>query len=286
MSELQTFLAVVVVIYVLCVIVQALQEVVKWALNTKAKTLESVIKDFMGQHLLTLDQVQDALKKRGLEITALEHFQKDDFRRLLDGIEFTAQQVQMIPGVVGQVNTAAGQVNAAVSQASAAVEQFKDHAAAAYDGFIAKFQQCYTSHNKRWVIGISFVVVLALNASIIKIYEILAVNQTMAQAIAGTAPTIANSGQQSQSGTAGQSQDAANIYSKNREAITNYLKQYPVLLRTSEYPDDLKNEAGLEVLGLVLMGALVSLGAPFWNDVLKGMMGVNNALNSGNQKTQ
>lgn len=279
MSELQTFLAVVVLIYVLCVIVQALQEVVKWALNTKAKTLESVIKDFMGQHLLTLDQVQDALKKRGLEITALEHFQKDDFRRLLDGIEFTAQQVQMIPGVVGQVNAAAGQVNAAV-------EQFKDHAAAAYDGFIAKFQQCYTSHNKRWVIGISFVVVLALNASVIKIYEILAVNQTMAQAIAGTAPTIANSGQPSQNGTAGQSQDAANIYSKNREAITNYLKQYPVLLRTSEYPDDLKNEAGLEVLGLLLMGGLVSLGAPFWNDVLKGMMGVNNALNSGNQKTQ
>ena len=34
------------------------------------------------------------------------------------------------------------------------------------------------------------------------------------------------------------------------------------------------------------MGTLVSLGAPFWNDVLKGMMGVNNALNAGGKKTQ
>jgi len=28
------------------------------------------------------------------------------------------------------------------------------------------------------------------------------------------------------------------------------------------------------------MGVLVSLGAPFWNDVLKGMMGINGALNA------
>jgi hypothetical protein len=35
---------------------------------------------------------------------------------------------------------------------------------------------------------------------------------------------------------------------------------------------------------LFLMGLLVSLGAPFWNDVLKGMMGVNNALNTNGKK--
>jgi|HubBroStandDraft_1064217.scaffolds.fasta_scaffold51449_3 hypothetical protein len=35
--------------------------------------------------------------------------------------------------------------------------------------------------------------------------------------------------------------------------------------------------------GLFIMGALVSLGAPFWSEVLKGATGVNNALN-GNAK--
>jgi hypothetical protein len=36
---------------------------------------------------------------------------------------------------------------------------------------------------------------------------------------------------------------------------------------------------------LLVMGLLVSLGAPFWNDVLKGVMGVNHALNTGRKKT-
>jgi hypothetical protein len=35
------------------------------------------------------------------------------------------------------------------------------------------------------------------------------------------------------------------------------------------------------LFGLVVMGEFVSLGAPFWNDVLKGMMGV---LNGNGQK--
>ena len=39
------------------------------------------------------------------------------------------------------------------------------------------------------------------------------------------------------------------------------------------------------VAGLLLMWVMVSLGALFWNDVLKGMMGVNNALNTNGKKT-
>jgi hypothetical protein len=32
------------------------------------------------------------------------------------------------------------------------------------------------------------------------------------------------------------------------------------------------------------MGVLVSLGAPSWNDILKGMMGINNTLNANTKK--
>lgn len=39
MSEFQTLLALVVLLYVLCVIVQAVQEILKSALDTKAKTM-------------------------------------------------------------------------------------------------------------------------------------------------------------------------------------------------------------------------------------------------------
>jgi hypothetical protein len=262
MSDLQTLLALVVLIYVLCVIVQAVQEITKSVLNTKAKTMAATITKFMGAHL-DLRQVEDALQQRGLDITALERFNKDDFRKLLDGISFTDTQLKQIPAVVATTG--------------ASVEQLKEQIAASYDAALATFQQSYARNNKLWVLGISFAV-LGLNASLIKIYDVLSVDQKMSQAIAGTAVTVANGPAANQN--AGAAQDPAAVYSKNREAIQKDLNDYPVLLRTAKYPDDFK-EPLPELIGLLVMGLLVSLGAPFWNDVLKGANGINTALNTG-----
>lgn len=261
MSELQTFLALVVLIYVLCVIVQGVQEVVKSVLNSKAKVMEQSITEFMGEHL-QLAQVKQAMDVRGLKITALEHFDADDFRKLLDGIQFTKEQLDAIPRVVAAEN--------------ATVVQFKDNIAAAYEGAQAKFQRLYTAYNKRCVIILSFAVVLVLNASVIKIYNLLAINQSMSQAIAGTAATIGNGNQ----GGAAQTQDPNAVYENSRKAIQDQLQKYPVLLRTNKYQEDFKDDPILEIIGLLVMGGLVSLGAPFWNDVLKGVAGLNDALNS------
>lgn len=262
MNILQTLLALVVLIYVLCVIVQFLQEGVKAVLGTKAKTMEKVIGNFMGTSILTPEQVKSALKNRGFETLAvLEQFNKEDFRSLLDTIPFTSDQIKQVPQILGA--------------ADASINQFKDHAEASYDAALAKFQRLYAANNKKWVIGISFAVVLALNASAVKMYEILAIDPAVEQAIAATASSV---GQSNQGGGA-QMLDPE----KTRQAITRELHDYPILLRTMEYPTDVKNAAN--DFGLVLMGLLVSLGAPFWNDVLKGMTGVNNALNTGGQKT-
>src|SRR5580658_5644018 len=95
MTTFQTLLALVVFIFALSVIVQAVQEVIKSLANTKANTMAQMVVKFMGTHL-TLAQVQGALEKRGLDITALENFNKDDFRSLLDGIEFLDPQLQGI----------------------------------------------------------------------------------------------------------------------------------------------------------------------------------------------
>ena len=70
MSLLQTLLALVVLICVLCMVVQFLQEGVKAALLTKAKTMEKVIREFMGNDLLTPEQVEAALKRRGFQSLA------------------------------------------------------------------------------------------------------------------------------------------------------------------------------------------------------------------------
>ena len=283
MSELQTFAAVVVLIYVLCVIVQAVQEFIKSVLDTKATTMEQTVNEFMGAHL-NLDQVKAALQQRGLKITALEHFNKDDFRKLLDGVQFTAEQIANIPQVV--------------AVAAPTLDQFKDSIAASYEGASAKFQRLYTTKNKQIAIVISFAVVLILNASLIRIYEILAENQSLSQAIAATSLTAGQSPQK-----AAQTQDRSKAYDESRAAISGELQKYPILLRTGKYLKDLTGDypgffgsnlkspwkeacATLwELLGLLLMGALVSLGAPFWNDVLKGISGLNNQLNSAGKGT-
>jgi hypothetical protein len=269
MGELQTLLALVVLIYVLCVIVQAVQEIIKSALQTKAKTMASIVTKFMGDHL-DLGQVKSALQQRGLDITALEKFNKDDFRKLLDGIQFTPPQLAQIPNVV--------------ATAGAGVDQLKEQIAASYDAAMASFQQLYAKNNKVWVLAISFAVVLGLNANLIKIYETLSVDQKMSQAISGTATAVANMHPPIQNAGAAQGQTLEAVYSENRKAIQADLKDYPVLLRTFRYGADY--DGPLELVGLLVMGFLVSLGAPFWNDVLKGANGINNALNSGGKSAR
>lgn len=98
MATFQTLLAVVVLIFALSVLVQAVQEVVKSALNTKADVMAKIMTKFIGD-LLTVPQVEGALKVRGLDLTALENFNKDDFRHLLNGIDFSNQALQ---GVIAE----------------------------------------------------------------------------------------------------------------------------------------------------------------------------------------
>jgi hypothetical protein len=279
MGVFQTLTAVVVLIFTLCVIVQAVQEIVKSVLGTKAGAMEKTIMQFMGEHL-TLDQVNKAMAARGLDLAELEHFSKDDFRHLLDGIDLTA------PQVAGLVKTA-----------TATVEDAKNNIAAAYDGARAKFQKAYAKKNKIFALVISFLVVMILNSNLIMIYDQLATDQVMAQAIVGHAgqTVCSKAGLQTQQSGAGPASAAAeknlkDVYTDNRDCISQVLKDYPVLFRWREQGSILlpmylteKGDGGAfrTLLGLLAMALLVSLGAPFWNDVLKGVTGVNNVLNSG-----
>ena len=274
MSTLQTLLALVGLIFVLSVIVQAVQEVFKAVLKTKADTIEKTIIGFMGTHL-RLDQVQKALQPRGLDITALEHFSKDDFRHLLDGIQLDEPQLKDI-----------------IASGTATVDQVKDNIAASYDAARAKFQAAYTKRNKLFAIAFSFVVVLLLDSNLISIYQELAADQVMAQAIAGKAQKATCGAPQQ--GTV-QSDDLDTIYKANRDCIKTTLQEYPILVRWYQVEGSWRpmwwvhgkdwRDPFTAIFGFLVMWGLVSLGAPFWNDVLKGMTGVNNALNMGGTKS-
>ena len=275
MGTLQTLLALVVLIYILCVVVQFMQEGVKALLNTKGETMRKVIQNFMGDKLLQPDQVEAALTNRGLDgLAALEHLNKEDFRKLIDIVPFTQDQLQ------------------ALNEAKVSVDQFKDRAEAAYDAAMAKFRRLYAAKNKQWVIAVSFAVVLALNANLVRIYEELAADQVMSQAIAGTASKLEKTSNQPQGNEGGQApssaEDFVKVYNDNRQAIEGNLREYPILVRWSKWRKDYQGTGAAGALytflGLPVMALLLSLGAPFWNDVLKGVTGINNVLNTSEKK--
>jgi hypothetical protein len=265
MATFQTLLSLVLLIFVLSVVVQALQEWIKAVLDTKATVMAQTIEKFMGTHL-TLAQVQEVLHVRGLNLTALENLNRQDFRHLLNAIPFQEAQLQGI-----------------IAQAGATVDQVRDNIAASYEALRAQFQQEYTRKNKLIVALLSFFVVIVLNANVLILYEQISADQAAQQAIVGKAGKVTAD----QTGTTGnaptQSEDIGAAYSHSRDQINNVLQSYPILIRTSKFSEDFKNHPIGEIAGLLLMGILVSLGAPFWNDVLKGMMGINNALNSNSR---
>jgi hypothetical protein len=263
MSTFQTLLAVVTLIFALCIVVQAVQELIKSALNTKATTMEASLVTFMGNHL-TLQQIKDALQTRGLDVTALEHFDKDDFRHLLDGVDFSKQPLAGI-----------------VADSAATLAQKKDNIAAAYEGLRASFQRAYAAKNKTIAVFISLSAVLALNANVLMMYEELATDQAMTQAIAGQATTIITSQQTASAG--GGSLESS--YQSTRKTISDIVAKYPPIVRDSAYKTDFSERLPTAIAGLLLMAFLVSLGAPFWNDVLKGMTGVNDVLNTNMKRS-
>jgi hypothetical protein len=260
MGTFQTLLALVMLIFALSVAVQAVQELLKSILNTKASVMRDTIIKFMGNHL-TLEQVRDALVVRGLDITALEAINKDEFRHLLDGVQFQDSQLQGI-----------------VVSTESSVEKVKDNIAASYDAARVSFQKAYTRRNKIVAIVLSALVVLLLNANLIVLYESVSADQAAQQAIVGKAG--AGILDQSGANNADAQTDIGAAYLNSRVQLENMQAKYPILLRTFKFGEDFHRHPYILVPGLVIMILLVSLGAPFWNDILKGMMGINNTLNS------
>lgn len=265
MGTFQTLISLVLLIYVLSVVVQAIQELIKKVLSAKATVMEETVKKFMGDSL-SLPQVQGALTRRGLDITALENINKEDFRHLLDGIDFKDSPMEGILKTTG-----------------ATIDNIKDNIAASYEAFQAAFQQAYTKKNKLFVLVISFLVVVTLNANLVVLYEQISADQAVQQALVAKA-ALPRTTQSGKNGNDQSPADLAAAVQNTRDAITKDLQDYPILLRTGKFKDDYKHHQYAQIPGLLIMGFLVSLGAPFWNDLLKGMTGINNALNTNGMK--
>jgi len=271
-STFQSLTAVIAFIFALSVMVQAIQEFIKDVLQTKPKAMMQALNEFMGD-MLNSGDVQNALKVRGLNVSALENFSTSDFRSLLDAIPFDQQKVQKL-----------------VQGGQASLDKIKDNIAGAYQGALARFQNIYEGKNKQIAAVLSLVLVLILNANVIFLYESISADPATQQAIVSKVQTIVSANATAEGGTSDDPSTQANAlgksYQTTRDDIATVLNTDTMLVRTKLYhPHDFPNHWLKAIVGLLLMGGLVSLGAPFWNDVLKGATGVNNAFNGNAKKS-
>ncbi len=158
------------------------------------------------------------------------------------------------------------------------------------------FQDHYERRMKLWAFMISAVVVIALNSNLIVVYQDFAKNKTLREAaVKWTEQAVKNYKSESKSAGSGLADStkcdsvAMARIKQNIAEIQGYVSEQSLQLyrwntprgdsmRWATATDDIAAAIAGNFFGWVAMTLLVSLGAPFWYDFLKTVMGVKDKL--------
>jgi len=175
------------------------------------------------------------------------------------------------------------------------------------------FQEHYERRMKLWAIGISAVIVVALNANIFDIYKEFSRNKALRETAIAMGERFISTSRDSLivikrtvakdstiTGTKDSTMTGARADSLRKEEIKKQLssiqsildeKSFQMMGWTGERMEKYRKRAwyvsALMMLpGWLGMTLLVSLGAPFWYDFLKTVMGVKDMMKGGSNKKQ
>jgi len=152
-----------------------------------------------------------------------------------------------------------------------------------YDTVMLGFQERYARHMRTWAFIISAVLVVVLNADVFMIYKRLATSEVArARVISESQAIEARYAQQLATTTDPQTvQELKNQLTTDLDHAATF---YPAL---GIEPLDIKWDGWKpifppirpwQVIGWLVMAALLSLGAPFWHDTLESLFGLKNLL--------
>ncbi len=303
------------VVLALSLIVQAVQQILKQFFNLKSSYMErelvmmflpnAVIKDFVKKwagivERLTPDwkifrsiggkerQIVDELK-----ITLRSVGYKD--LEILEKI--TVEQMQDIIRKLPMFSEMDEKSNNPLQQALSDVKTWFE---------ISKqtFQEHYVRKMKVWALGISTVVVLSLNANLFEIYNDFSQNKILRDAAAAWAEKVTSQPRDSIITYRMEGKpDSIVVKQKSDTVLTTEIKknisEIQALVNTNSFQIMRWNKFvgcrnyNLECFGYLLkiflgwlaMILLVSLGAPFWYDLLKTIMSIKNKLREGSNKS-
>jgi hypothetical protein len=167
------------------------------------------------------------------------------------------------------------------------------------------FQEHYERRMKLWAIGISAVVVVAVNANIFDIYKEFSRNKALRETAIAMGERFISTSRDSlivirKAGAKDSTIAGAQADSLRKEEIKKQLgsiqsildeRSFQIMGWTGERLEKYRSRpwcvsAMMLLPGWIGMTLVVSLGAPFWYDFLKTVMGVKDMLKGGSNKKQ
>ena len=272
-KTLDTVIAMVIVLLVLSLIVQSLQTIVKKWFKLKSRSIldslhdlfdyvevkETEVKEAAKSAEKLVEEVKDELKKLGRvslirKNAMVDSIAKEDLLKILDRI--------------------------GSKDLKAEVDKW-------YDTVMQGFEERYTRHMRTVAICISVVVVIFFNANFFQVYQNISKSDQLRTALIAQSEDVnrrlnalrqpgneAATGEREQL-EAAQKQLAADVDNIASLGFTPLTRQQV----SAFFSGQVDPMHALKVLiGWAIMVMLLSVGAPFWQDVLESLFGIKNVL--------
>jgi len=309
---------------VLSLIVQAIQQIIKQVWSFKSKYMERELLAMFQQTALPLAQATlrekllalmpvsvqvPAIRERNKavidliailksklasigynDLSLLETMKKEDFTKLLEAIsKELGDQPNTTPDESSQVPAQR------VNNLKAAIEKGLEDVENWYDLTLKAFQDHYERRMKMWSYALSLIVVLGLNASLFDIYREFSSNRTLRESAIALGAKLTSMPRDSVIIKQTEGKTDTTVVQKSAEGIKKEIKKnlddIKAMLDDQSFQfmgwgRSTDSSWPVQALGWLSMALLVGLGAPFWYDLLKTIMGIKNSLKNQTEKAK
>jgi hypothetical protein len=180
---------------------------------------------------------------------------------------------------------AATLLHAQVTELGGRLRERIDAIEAWYDPIMQGFEERYARHMRTWAFVISAILVVMVDANLPRIYKRMATDEVSKQRVLAEASTI----QQRYMGQIAAAREQNNqpllhdLTNRLNDELDEATASYPALgLEMLDVEAFWNRTTPLEktkvILGWILMAFLLSLGAPFWHDILQSLFGLKEFL--------
>jgi len=218
------------------------------------------------------------------DVAALRDYATSDVVKLAAALQGAVAGTAAAPPAKTLVD-AVSQLDAQITAFAARLNERIDAIESWYDAVMQGFEERYARHMRTWALVISLVVTVTVDGNLPRIYKRMATDDVAKSRVLAEAQAI----QQRYIQQIAQAREQNNqpllqeLTKRLNDEIDEATASYPALGLEMIDLDQFWNRttAGEKtkiIIGWILMAFLLSLGAPFWNDILQSLFGLKNFL--------